>query len=94
MRWIGLALALGLTGCGEPRSPADVRDYLGEERAGFSADYVIVKWRDRDDVVAGVFGFANDAEACADLANFLNMQACSETDGQNCINPFSCQRMN
>ena len=59
-----------------------------------SADYAIIKWGDSSDHVVTVHGFMDDLKSCILIADALNKDACNETAGSNCQNPFSCQALN
>lgn len=89
-----LFAVLLLSGC-ENESGLDApRKFFAENRIGSSADYAIVKWNDPEDHVVTVHGFMDDLQSCAILADALNKNACEETGGHGCLNPFSCQPLN
>jgi hypothetical protein len=66
------------------------RSFFEQEQVGSAQDYALIKWNDPDDHVATAHGFADDGEGCWLMAEGLNRNACAETDGRNCRNPFSC----
>lgn len=66
------------------------RTFFAKEQIGSSPDWAIVKWGDPSDHVATAHGFGNDSEGCQIMADGLNRDACAETGGTNCRNPFSC----
>ena len=85
---------LVLSGC-EQKSTLDApREFFSKNKVGSSPDYAIVKWNDPKDHVATVHGFMDDQKSCKIMSDALNKDACSETSGQNCLNPFSCQPLN
>lgn len=69
---------------------SEVRQLFAEGQIGISPDYAVIKWGNVEDHVATAHGFADDRAACREIADALNANACSETDGQGCKNPFSC----
>ena len=89
-KWIVLVLCISaLAGCNQtPRA------FFGKNKIGSSPDYAVVKWNNPEDHVATVHGFVDDMKNCTIIAHALNKDACSETDGENCLNPFSCQPLN
>lgn len=92
-----LALAAGvsvLAGC-EPKSNLDApREFFSKHKIGSSADYAVIKWGNPDDHVVTVHGFMDDLKSCLLIVEALNKDACNETSGNNCLNPFSCQPLN
>lgn len=89
-KWILLVLCISaLGGCNQ--TP---RVFFGKNKIGSSADYAVVKLNNLEDHVATVHGFMDDMKNCTIIADALNKDACSETDGENCLNPFSCQPFN
>lgn len=92
-----LTLALFLiSSCSkEPTSTLDgPKEFFAEHKAGNSPDYGIIKWNDSKDHVITVHGFADDSKSCIEVADALNLNACKETGGQNCLNPYSCIPLN
>lgn len=57
-----------------------------------STDYGVFKWG--DDHVITVHGFADDMSSCYEVATALNVNACKETGGVGCLNPYSCKPLN
>lgn len=70
------------------------RHYFEDNRIGSSPDFAIVKWGNIEDHVATVHGAADDLQTCLLIAKGLNEDACRETDGQDCLSPFSCRVLN
>ena len=90
---LSLAVACGCTN--EKTSSLDgPKEFFAVNKAGTSADYGVIKWQDPSDHVISVHGFADDFKTCAEVADALNFNACKETAGQNCLNPFSCIALN
>jgi hypothetical protein len=83
-----------LTGCEQASNLDAPRKFFSENKIGSSADYGVVKWNDPEDHVVTVHGFMDDMKSCLIIAEALNKDACSETGGQGCRNPFSCQPLN
>ena len=78
-------------GCRE-RETDGPREYFGANRSGSSADFGIMK--NGSDHVATVHGFVDDLATCQEIIDAMNANACAETDGNGCLNPFSCQPLN
>jgi hypothetical protein len=93
--WLALvAGALMLNGC-ESKSNLDApREFFSKHKIGSSADYAVIKWGNPEDHVVTVHGFMDDLKSCQLIADALNKDACNETGGKNCLNPFSCQPLN
>lgn len=70
------------------------RKFFERHKIGGSPDFGVIKWNDPNDHVITVHGFADDMKACQTVADAMNADACKETDGQNCLNPFSCTPLN
>ena len=87
-----LASALLLAGCtkNEYANLDGPRNFFAKEQIGSAIDYALIKWDDPSDHVATAHGFSDDGEGCWLMAEGLNQNACAETGGQNCRNPFSC----
>lgn len=81
-------------GCQKSDNLDGPRGYFESNKVGSSPDFAIIKWRDPSDHVATVHGFMDDMKSCQIMADALNIDACSETGGQGCLNPFSCQPLN
>lgn len=92
----GIFLTAMLIACGgEPTSSLEgPRLFFEKNKAGTSPDYGVIKWSDPDDHVITVHGFVDDQASCKEVADSLNFNACKEFDGQNCLNPYSCVRLN
>ena len=95
-RLILLTAALILAGCSDdPYSTLDApKQFFSDHKIGSSADYGIIKFRDPSDHVITVHGFADDAGSCKEVADALNFNACKETGGEQCLNPYSCVALN
>lgn len=70
------------------------KEFFAKHKAGTSPDYGIIKWNDPKDHVITIHGFADDSGSCTEVADSLNINACKETNGQNCLNPYSCIQLN
>lgn len=70
------------------------RTYFAANKSGASPDYGIIKFGNPDDHVITVHGFMDDAASCKEVVEALNSNACKETDGQQCLNPYSCIALN
>jgi len=93
--WIALVLGISaLAGCDQKPGLDAPRKFFSKNKIGSSPDYTVVKWNDPEDHVATVHGFMDDMKSCSIVADALNKDACSETGGENCLNPFSCQLLN
>lgn len=68
--------------------------YFATNKSGASPDYGIIKFGNPDDHVITVHGFMDDAAACEEVIAALNTNACKETNGQQCLNPYSCIALN
>lgn len=86
-----LLVVLATTSCSNDNLDAPKKFFNGN-KIGSSADYGLMKWG--DDHVATFHGFADDLRECMRFAESLNRDACSETGGQGCLNPFSCKPLN
>lgn len=92
--WPLLLLTTILIGC-EPKSNlGGPRKFFQENKIGSSPDYAIIKWNDPEDHAVTIHGLMDDLKGCLLIADALNQDACSETEGENCLNPFSCQPLN
>lgn len=89
-----LLAAIPITGCEKTAQLDAPRQFFSENKIGSSPDYAIVKWNDPQDHVATVHGFMDDMKSCTIMADALNKDACAETGGEGCLNPFSCQPLN
>ena len=70
------------------------RKYFAANKYGASLDYGVIKFGNPDDHVITVHGFMDDAASCEEVVAALNTNACKETDGQQCLNPYSCIALN
>jgi hypothetical protein len=88
--------AIVLNGCSkDPFESLDApREFFAKHTIGTSPDFGIIKWGDPSDHVITVHGFTDDASSCSEVAHSLNTNACKETDGQDCLNPYSCLMLN
>jgi hypothetical protein len=96
-RYLCIALILiasSLAGCEQGPSLDAPYKFFSKNKIGGSPDYAVIKWDDPNDHVATVHGFMDDMKSCIIFADALNKDACSETGGENCLNPFSCKPLN
>ncbi|WP_284449460.1 hypothetical protein [Pseudoxanthomonas mexicana] len=84
----------GCTMVGDAPPNDTPRDYFGKNRAGTSRDYGVIKWSDPEDHVITVHGYVDDMASCKEVVKALNANACRETDGRDCLNPYSCIALN
>lgn len=89
-----LPLLLAVGGCDDTSNLAAPREFFYKNKIGSSVDYAVIKWRNPDDHVATVHGFADDGATCQQIVTALNADACKEIDGEGCMNPFSCDPLN
>ena len=91
-----IASAVLLIACGNDQSSTleGPKRFFEKIKAGMSPDYGIIKWGNPDDHVITVHGFSDDQASCKEVADALNFNACKELDGQNCLDPYSCIRLN
>lgn len=67
-------------------------EFFSKETIGSSSDYGVFKFK--YDHVITVHGFADDGATCKEITEAMNFNACKELDGQNCLDPYSCRRLN
>jgi|GEM_PF-633063 len=91
---MGFPIALLLAGCDQASNLNAPREFFSKNKIGSSVDYAVIKWGHQDDHVATVHGFMDDMKSCLIFADVLNKDACNETGGKDCLNPFSCQPLN
>lgn len=93
---LGLVSVVLLASCSADRESASTapRKYLATNKSGASTDYGIIKFGNPDDHVITVHGFMDDAASCKEVVKALNTNACKETDGQQCLDPYSCIALN
>jgi hypothetical protein len=89
-------LLVGIASCardqyGNLNSP---RRFFERSQIGSSPDYGVVKFGNPEDHVITVHGFSDDYASCKEIVDALNTNACTELGGQDCLNPFSCQKLN
>lgn len=91
-RPILLESMLVLAGCSyDPYSTLDApKQFFSSQKVGSSADYGVVKFNDPANHVITVHGFTVDAASCREVADALNLNACKETGGEQCLIPYSC----
>lgn len=70
------------------------RKYFAANKSVASPDYGIIKFGNPDDHVITVHGFMDDAASCEEVVAALNTNACKETNGQQCLIPYSCIALN
>lgn len=87
-------LTVLLVGCEKESNLGAPRAFFSKNKIGSSPDYAVIKWKDPEDHVITVHGFADDLKACLIVADAMNQDACKETGGKGCLNPFSCQPLN
>lgn len=93
--WLAFAAGLSmLAGCETDSNIDAPRKFFSKNKIGGSADYAVIKWGNPDDHSVTVHGFLDDQEGCRLIAEALNKDACNETGGRDCLNPFSCQLLN
>ena len=85
-------LVLCLAGCSKAENLEMPRDFFKKNRIGSSVDYGVMKFG--NDHVITVHGFVDDFKTCQEIATAMNFNACQETGGQNCLNPYSCAPLN
>lgn len=68
------------------------REFFNNHKTGSSPDYAIMKFG--NDHVITVHGFMDDLATCQEIVTAINLNACKETDGQGCLNPYSCTPLN
>jgi hypothetical protein len=81
-------------GCEQNAGLDAPRKFFAENKIGSSSDYAVIKWDNPEDHVATIHGFMDDKKSCVIIADALNKDACSETNGKSCLNPFSCVALN
>ncbi|QLQ28682.1 hypothetical protein H4W19_07470 [Pseudoxanthomonas mexicana] len=88
--------AVLLASCSADRESSSTapRKYFAANKSGASPDYGIIKFGNSDDHVITVHGFMDDAASCKEVVEALNTNACNETAGQQCLNPYSCIALN
>lgn len=93
---LGLVSAVLLASCSMERESTLTapRKYFAANKSGASPDYGVIKFGNPDDHVITVHGFMDDAASCKEVVEALNTNACKETDGQQCLNPYSCIALN
>ena len=91
--FVGAALPVSCSADRESTLTAP-RKCFASSKSGASADYGIIKFGNPDDHVITVHGFMDDAASCAEVVEALNTNACKETNGQQCLNPYSCVALN
>lgn len=89
LRSVVMAVMLAACSSDNLDKPAN---FFERNRIGSSTDYAVVKWG--NDHIATAHGFADDGDGCQIMADGLNRNACAETGGKDCRNPFSCIPLN
>lgn len=90
---LGIGLALMLAGC--ERDLDGPRQYFARGKIGNAPDYGIVKFHEPENMIGVIYGnYDSDADVCEYVASALNVQACEETGGEGCLNPYSCVPLN
>ncbi len=80
-----------LVGCDKDDLNA-TREFFSNHKIGSSPDYGVMKFG--NDHVITVHGFMDDLATCQEIVTAMNFNACKETDGQGCLNPYSCAALN
>lgn len=89
---VGLILfGMCIAGCEQSNLDAP-RKFFGGQKFGSSPDYGVMKFG--NDHVVTVHGFADDLGTCQEITAAMNINACKETGGQGCLNPYSCAPLN
>lgn len=91
---IGFVMSGLLVGCSDNSNLDAPQKFFQNNKIGSSPDYAVIKWNNPADHAVTVHGFMDDLKSCLIIADALNKDACSETNGQNCLKPFSCQPLN
>lgn len=93
---LSLASAVLLASCSADRESTLTAPgkYFAANKSGASPDYGIIKFGNPGDHVITVHGFMDDAATCEEVIEALNTNACKETNGQQCLNPYSCIALN
>ena len=86
-----ILLAVCLVGCEKDNLDAP-REFFSNHKIGSSSDYGVMKFG--NDHVITVHGFADDRGTCQEIVTVMNLNACKETDGKSCLNPYSCAPLN
>lgn len=96
IRHILLVIALVSVGCtNDTYSTLDApKLFFAKHKIGSSTDYGIIKFNDPSDHVITIHGFADDRASCSEVADALNSNACEDTGGEQCLNPYSCIALN
>ncbi len=90
-----IAVALIVACSNDKLSPLDApKRFFAENKVGSSPDYGVIKMGNPKDHVITVHGFADDGTSCREVADALNVNACKELGGQNCLYPYSCIQLN
>lgn len=80
-----------LAGCQKDNLDAP-REFFNNHKIGSSPDYGVMKFG--NDHVITVHGFMDDLATCQEVVTAMNFNACKETGGQGCLNPYSCTPLN
>jgi hypothetical protein len=86
-----MLLAITLVGC-EKDNHETPREFFNNHKIGSSPDYGVMKFG--NDHVITVHGFMDDLATCQEVVIAMNFNACKETGGQGCLNPYSCTPLN
>ena len=84
-------LITSLAGCQKDNLDAS-REFFNNHKIGSSPDYGVMKFG--NDHVITVHGFMDDLATCHEVVTAMNFNACKETGGQGCLNPYSCTPLN
>lgn len=86
-----MLLASSLVGCEKDNLDAP-REFFNNHKIGSSPDYGVMKFG--NDHVITVHGFMDDLATCQEVTIAMNINACKQTGGQGCLNPYSCAPLN
>ena len=67
---------------------------FAQQKVGTSADFGIIKFKNPNDHVVSVHGFADDESSCKEIVDALNTNACKDSGGLQCVKPYSCIPLN
>lgn len=87
-----LLIVTGLIGCDKTDNLDAPREFFSKNRIGSSADYGVMKFG--SDHVITIHGFTDDLGTCQEIVKAMNANACKETGGKDCLNPYSCAPLN
>lgn len=86
-----VSFIISLVGCEKDNLDAS-REFFNNHKIGTSPDYGVMKFG--NDHVITVHGFMDDLVTGQEVVTAMNFNACKETDGADCLNPYSCAPLN